>query len=112
VDFTALVRAALPAEWSVQQSATGVLPAGWQSPDATATTLQVSDGHRTYSISLVSLDWVGLQTRGATIDTVRAGARAKVIIASGSLEGLSWLDTLAPRSASLACADGMTSAYA
>jgi len=105
------VRHTLPAGWSVQTITTAGLPTGWLSNDATAVTIQVSDGRQASTFCVVPLDWVGVQAKGTQVDSVRFGRTAKVILPADAGRP-DWLTTFAPADASLAAAEGTTNPYA
>ena len=105
------VRQTLPAGWSVQTTATAGLPTGWQSHDATAVTIQVSDGHQASTVCVVPLDWVGVQVKGTQVDSVRFGRTAKVIVPGGAPHP-EWLANFAPANAALTATEGTTNPYA
>lgn len=110
-EFVARIGATLPTGWTATAVGAPGIPAGWQSHDTRAVTLQVSDGRETHTVTAVPLDWMGFRSPGAQDDSVLRGPAAKVIVPHGTARQ-GWLATLAPAEASLASAQGSTDAFA
>lgn len=110
-ELTEQLRSALPSGWTLTPSATPGVP-GWQSVDTASANLQIGDGTRAFTVSVVPLDWIGVQAKGGAGTIVRQGPKAKVVLAADAGDRLAWLDTFAPDLASLSSAAGSTSPYA
>ncbi len=110
-DLAEQLRLALPSGWTLTPAAAAGVP-GWHATDTSALTMQVGDGVRSHTVSVVPLDWIGVQAKGGSDVIVRRGPTAKVIVAADAGDRLEWLDTFAPDPASLASPAGSTADYA